>query len=278
MITVRTYGNLADAGFAKSLLEAVGIRAELADEHSYALGCGPGAGGLRLQVEEADVERAQKVLTEGPDAVLASSDGAQREAPSLEPQAKGPRFPAGIFIAAGVAFLAILFAVAQLREKERTPNTAEQTIEEDYDNDGRADHFIHYRGNFVSGETVDRNGDGKIDEWQEFDPRGGILRIMDDNNFDGSVDVWFDYEKGGLKSGRFDFDFNGVPDGITDYKNGLPVRGEVKPNGSTKGARIQDYVHGWLREERVDSDGDGKPDYRITYDPFGDASERMPIQ
>jgi hypothetical protein len=33
--TLRTYGNLAEAGFAKSLLEAAEIPAEIADEQMY---------------------------------------------------------------------------------------------------------------------------------------------------------------------------------------------------------------------------------------------------
>src|SRR4029434_6728849 len=118
MTTVQTYGNLAEAGFAKSLLESAGIRAELADEHTYGLGYGPVVCELRLQVEEGDLERARKVLAEGPDALASpeiESTSVDQEA-GLAP--KGSRFPAGIFVAGGIAFLVLLFSVFSFQEKK----------------------------------------------------------------------------------------------------------------------------------------------------------------
>ena len=62
MKTVKTFGNLAEAGFACSLLEASGICAALADEQSFLMTPGMVTGGIRLQVEDADCERALEVL------------------------------------------------------------------------------------------------------------------------------------------------------------------------------------------------------------------------
>jgi Putative prokaryotic signal transducing protein len=194
MTTLRTYGNLAEAGFAKSLLESAGIRAELADEHSYGLGYGVVVCELRLQVEEADLERARKVLEEGPDVPVspAMESAGVDQGPGLA--RKGARFPAGIFVASGAA------------------------------------------------------------------------------------DAWIEFQNGDPIIGKVDMDFNGVPDEIYEYKDGLPIRSQIKPNDSSKPTRTRMYTHRMLAEELVDSDQDGKPDYRIKYDAFSNPSEHLPIE
>ena len=63
MVTIRTYFNIAEAGCAHSLLEAMGIRAFLHGENSFTMEPTP-AIGLRLQVAEEDVEAARSLLTE----------------------------------------------------------------------------------------------------------------------------------------------------------------------------------------------------------------------
>lgn len=62
MITIRRFSNVAEAGFARSVLEAVGIDAALADENAFTLGPQYVPWGIRLQVPEPDAERAQRVL------------------------------------------------------------------------------------------------------------------------------------------------------------------------------------------------------------------------
>jgi hypothetical protein len=253
MTTLRTYGNLAEAGFAKSLLESAGIRAELADEHSYGIGYGPVVSELRLQVDEMDLDRAREVLDKGPDVPqppreVVSPDEMSRLAK------RGSRFPAGIFIALAVGFLALLFAVSQFREKQRKQADSHTTF------------------------TFDRNGDGKPDEWRVYDSRGAPFATKCDDNFDGKVDAWYDFKNGAAKSGRMDTDFNGVPDLFVEYKNELPVRSEYKPNGSKTASRVETFVNGILTEAIVDSDRDGTPDYRIKYDAFANPSEHLPIQ
>jgi putative signal transducing protein len=62
VITIKTYGNLAEAGFASSLLEAHGIGAFLADEYTFTLTPGAAICPIRLQVDEADAEQAKLIL------------------------------------------------------------------------------------------------------------------------------------------------------------------------------------------------------------------------
>src|SRR5688572_16438721 len=145
MITLRTYGNLAEAGFAKSLLESAGIRAELANESSYSVGIGAVVSELRLQVDEADLDRARQVLAEGPDAPLPphSVSPLVDQKPALAP--KGSRFPAGIFVAVSVGLL-VLFFVSHFRKKQRQSDTTVQRFERDTNNDGKPDEITVYRG------------------------------------------------------------------------------------------------------------------------------------
>jgi type III secretory pathway lipoprotein EscJ len=62
MTTIHNYFNVAEAEFALSLLQASGIEASLLDETAASMGLMFGSGGMRLQVEEADVERALEIL------------------------------------------------------------------------------------------------------------------------------------------------------------------------------------------------------------------------
>lgn len=64
MVTVRQYINPSEAELDKTLLEEAGIPVFVADENSMSLGYGGVLGGVRLQVEDADLDRARRVLDE----------------------------------------------------------------------------------------------------------------------------------------------------------------------------------------------------------------------
>ena len=63
-ITVETYMNPMQAHMAKNHLEAAGIRGVLADEHAVSnfWQLSNAIGGIKLQVAESDLERAEEVL------------------------------------------------------------------------------------------------------------------------------------------------------------------------------------------------------------------------
>jgi hypothetical protein len=64
-ITIGTYGSVVEAEIVKGRLETEGIRAIVADE--TAGGVMPflaGSAGVRVQVEESDVDRARTILAE----------------------------------------------------------------------------------------------------------------------------------------------------------------------------------------------------------------------
>jgi uncharacterized integral membrane protein len=83
MRTIRTYQNLAEAGFAKSLLQAAGIDADL--PHEFAATSSPefAVWGVKLQVPEQDVDRAIEILDGNaglnPDGIADSAENSSME-------------------------------------------------------------------------------------------------------------------------------------------------------------------------------------------------------
>jgi hypothetical protein len=59
VVTIKTYQNVAQAGYAHSLLEAMGIQGYLHGEDAF---LEFPADGIRLQVDEADAEKALDIL------------------------------------------------------------------------------------------------------------------------------------------------------------------------------------------------------------------------
>ena len=274
MKTIRTFSNLSEAGFASSLLEASGIEALLADEQSYTIGYGQVAGGLRLQVEDADVERAERILDRGPDA---AGDKPPESEASADAQG---RIPLGVFAAGAFAFGVLAFAIFQIKEGrgQTAMLSRDQTYELDSNGDGRPDRFAVYRHDKVIESTSDRNFDGKPDVWEHYDGNGDIQRAEQDQNFDGAADEWFTYKNGIVASSKTDADFNGIADWFATFEHGVIVRSEAIPDESGKAARRQIFKNGDLTEEWVDENRDGVFDYKILHDPFGGMSEHLPME
>jgi hypothetical protein len=79
MNTIRRYGNVTEAGLARSVLMAAGINATLADEYAGTLGPPFAPWGIRLQVPDEDSARALEILDAeavAEDAAEAGSEGA----------------------------------------------------------------------------------------------------------------------------------------------------------------------------------------------------------
>ncbi len=275
MKTIKTFGNLAEAGFACSLLEAAGMRAALLDEQAFLLTPGMLTDGIRLQVEEADMERALTLLATGPTARL-PVDSATTEALLVEQASKSSTL-GPVFI--GAALAGIIGFLIGIKWAEWQPFADRvQKSEYDYNHDGRTDHTFTYRGNRPVSSTADRNGDGNVDEWQTFDLEGVASETSSDNDFDGTPDCWFTYRHGNVVTARCDLDSDGRVDWTATYENGLVVSAELAPNESPRVSRKERYERGLLREEWVDENQDGVFDHRFEYDPFGHRSERLPLR
>jgi hypothetical protein len=90
MVTVRQYMNPSEAGLDKTLLEEAGIPVFLADENSMSLGYGGVLGGVRLQVEDANLERARRVLDEREGVTPLPDDFVPPEEPPIVESAPAP--------------------------------------------------------------------------------------------------------------------------------------------------------------------------------------------
>lgn len=62
MVTIRTYFNVSEAGFAHSLLESRGIHPFLLGENAFTLESVGALGGIRLQVPEEEAAEATSIL------------------------------------------------------------------------------------------------------------------------------------------------------------------------------------------------------------------------
>src|SRR5476651_623105 len=94
MVTVRQYINPSEAELDKTLLEEAGVPVFLADENSMSLGYGGVLSGVRLQVEDADLDRARRVLEEREGVTPLPDDFVPpEEPPPIEPPAASPPTP-----------------------------------------------------------------------------------------------------------------------------------------------------------------------------------------
>ena len=116
MVTLRQYRDAIRAGMDKSLLDAAGIPAFLADADSASVGYGAVVGGVRLQVEEADFERAWRALGEQADFAPLPDDFVPPEeppaAPPPPPAEGGSAFIRGGLIAVAAFGIAAALAIA----------------------------------------------------------------------------------------------------------------------------------------------------------------------
>jgi hypothetical protein len=139
--------------------------------------------------------------------------------------------------------------------------------------------------------VVDRNGDGRVDEWlyreggeivrrvldEDFDGRAertlvfdratrAVARVEEDLDQNGTVDAWTDYEDGRVLRRRADSNADGSVDTWTFYRDGQIVRHEQDSTGNGFRDRVGYYRDGRLERDEVDSNADGRADVTNHYD------------
>ena len=119
MVTVRQYINPSEAELDKTLLEEAGIPVFLADANSLSIGYGGVLGGVRLQVEDADLERAHRVLEEREGVTPLPDDFVPPEEPPLVEPVPSPAPVSATkeewidtFFSGGVALVAVFGIIA----------------------------------------------------------------------------------------------------------------------------------------------------------------------
>lgn len=81
----------------------------------------------------------------------------------------------------------------------------------DRDYDGKIDEWITFSEGRIATKEIDTNKDGKADVWN-FYVEGQLQRARRDRNFDGRPDVWEMYAKGELERIGIDEDYDGQID------------------------------------------------------------------
>ena len=131
----------------------------------------------------------------------------------------------------------------------------------DRDGDGRVDQWIFRENGEIARVELDENRDGRPDRILHYDlGTHQIRRVEEDGNADGVSDSWTDYEDGRVSRRRGDGDYDGVADTWSFYRDGVITRHEQDTTGDGFRDRMGYYVDGKLVREEHDRDGDGRKD------------------
>ena len=144
--------------------------------------------------------------------------------------------------------------------------------EVDRNGDGRPDQWIFRANGDVAREVFDEDFDGRPDRTLIYDPTSHeVVAIEEDSDHDGQVDTWTAFQKGQVLRRRIDSNGDGQVDTWESYRDGQLVRIERDTDGDGFRDRISYYEQGRLAREEEDDDGDG----RIEMTRYYDASEKL---
>jgi hypothetical protein len=135
---------------------------------------------------------------------------------------------------------------------------------------------IHYRykGGKVVETIVDRNKDGKSDEWFYFE-NSEWYKSESDNNFDGKPDAWTTIINNDSAIVDCDTDYNGISD-FTEYaKYRLAVKIVYHPNGSKPTQEFY-YKNGIVQYQLFSPDSLGRFRMIRHFDRFGNIYNECP--
>jgi hypothetical protein len=124
-----------------------------------------------------------------------------------------------------------------------------------------------------SRETLDENGDGKVDRVLHYDGQRVLTQLEEDVDHNGSLETVSLFEGGKVSRKRSDANGDGQPDSWSFYKAGDLVRSESDQNGDGFRDRIATYQNGELQREEEDRNADGQPDL-LTHYKNGEISEK----
>ncbi|MBW2267506.1 MAG: hypothetical protein JRH16_02930 [Deltaproteobacteria bacterium] len=137
----------------------------------------------------------------------------------------------------------------------------------DRDGDGRIDEWIYREHGQVVRRALDRNADGQVDTTLHYDPQTHELaRVEEDDDRDGTADAWTVYRDGQVVRRRADADGDGEVDTWAFFANGRMTRHEQDTTGDGFRDRTGFYADNHLAREEYDRDGDGVADVINHYD------------
>ena len=138
-------------------------------------------------------------------------------------------------------------------------------IDYDYNLDGVVDVRTFMRGGRPIRLEGDANGDGSVDRWEYYDPRGGLERLGASSRQDGIEDTWV-YKSGDETRMEISTGRDGRVDRREFYRGDALLRAESDGNRDGRFDSWEQFDNGRLASIAVDEDaGTGRPTRRIAY-------------
>ena len=197
------------------------------------------------------------------------------------PRPRALRVAAAILVGTGVLGLSVWAnadrtgATAAIKPTYDTTTGRLTQLSYDSDHDGRADTWTDMDGTRPLRSRIDRNGDGKVDRWEEYDASGTLVKVGFSRKDDGRADAWVS-ASGENAIQRIEMSSTGDERKIDRWEyydvshagadgRGVLVRVEEDTAGDGNVHKWETYRDGALETVAFDEDGDGKPDRRLTY-------------
>ena len=176
-----------------------------------------------------------------------------------------------------LAAIALCLAACSDPEKERVKQTTKATYDQktgklteltyDRNKNGKIDTWTEMDGSRPVRSRSDLDEDGKLDRWEYYDDKGGLVKVGFSRKQDGRPDAWaFSGPDGKVQ--RVEVSSTSDEKKIDRweyYENGVLVRAEEDTNGDGKPDKWETYEGGAVKTASMDENFDGRPDRRLTY-------------
>jgi len=241
--------NAVEAHMVLHMLEHSGIEGRIEGEHlGGAVGELPAFGLVRVLVAESDAERARSIIAEWEKRQPGDT------APGLSPRvATAGALVIGTLLG-GLGVFWIYAAPVQERGR-------------DFNDDGKPDEVLTWRGNVLAQSEEDRDSDGRMDHRWEYDRTGLITRQHADDDFDGDLESVTTFAHGNpayaeVRRPKLQSDLR------YHFVRGVLASGEIVDRAS--GRVVKRYTYDGLRlaQEEYDADRDGTLETVRTLDDF----------
>jgi antitoxin component YwqK of YwqJK toxin-antitoxin module len=179
--------------------------------------------------------------------------------------------------ALALPLIALCLAGCSDPEKERIKQTTKATYDKttgklteltyDRNKNGKIDTWTEMDGSRPLRSRSDLDEDGKLDRWEYYDDKGGLIKVGFSRKQDGHPDAWaFSGPDGKVQ--RVEISSTSDEKKIDRreyYEAGVLVRAEEDGNGDGKPDKWETYEAGSVKTASMDENGDGRPDRRLTY-------------
>ena len=131
----------------------------------------------------------------------------------------------------------------------------------DVDANGREHTRVHVKGTEVTLVERDRDGDGRVDAWEYYDPEQRLVKVGFSLGGDGVLDSWA-YRNSDGQIARIEVSTrrDGAVDRWEYYEKGQLARVEEDADHDGRVDRWLTYQDGILTDTAIDANGDGRPD------------------